>query len=151
MDDSELAVLLVTEAAGVAVEMRAGGISAEQKTTTADLVTAADRAAEERIQAILRAERPGDGLTGEEGTSWASGTGRGWVVDPIDGASCQPAGLRSLDGLPPRLLLRADQPCPIKAGHHRPASDRRRARRRVPPLLRDVHELSRLTSPGRPS
>lgn len=85
MDDAELARTLVTEAARIAVSMRVEGISAQHKTSTADLVTAADRAAEARIQELLRIGRPGDGLTGEEGARWASRTGRRWVADPIDG------------------------------------------------------------------
>lgn len=50
-----------------------------------DLVSRADTAAEAAIVEILAAERPGDGILGEEGAS-ATGTGaRRWVVDGIDG------------------------------------------------------------------
>lgn len=50
-----------------------------------DPVTVADRAAEQAIRAILAAERPDDGIIGEEfGTSEGS-SGLTWVLDPIDG------------------------------------------------------------------
>ncbi|WP_158893794.1 histidinol-phosphatase [Amycolatopsis anabasis] len=48
-------------------------------------VTDADTAVEDAIRAVLAAERPGDGVAGEERGGSASGTGRTWVVDPIDG------------------------------------------------------------------
>jgi len=47
-------------------------------------VTEADRAVEEAIRARLAAERPGDGIVGEEFGSTGSGRRR-WIVDPIDG------------------------------------------------------------------
>ena len=50
-----------------------------------DPVTAADRAAEQAIRDILAAERPDDGIVGEEyGTQQGSSALR-WVIDPIDG------------------------------------------------------------------
>lgn len=50
-------------------------------------VSDADTAVEREIRALLAAERPGDGLLGEEyGEQPAAGPdGRRWVVDPIDG------------------------------------------------------------------
>src|SRR4051794_17067519 len=51
------------------------------------MVSDADRAAEEAISALLRAERPDDGLLGEEGLSDAGSSGRRWVVDPLDGTT----------------------------------------------------------------
>jgi myo-inositol-1(or 4)-monophosphatase len=49
-----------------------------------DPVTEVDRAAENAIAAVLAAERPGDGVIGEEGTNRRGG-GRVWYVDPLDG------------------------------------------------------------------
>jgi histidinol-phosphatase len=48
-------------------------------------VTDADTAVEDAIRALLAAERPSDGIAGEErgGSGWS--TGRTWVLDPIDG------------------------------------------------------------------
>jgi myo-inositol-1(or 4)-monophosphatase len=51
------------------------------------MVSDADRAAEEAISGLLRAERPDDGLLGEEGLSAGGSSGRRWVVDPLDGTT----------------------------------------------------------------
>jgi myo-inositol-1(or 4)-monophosphatase len=51
------------------------------------MVSDADRAAEEAISRILRAERPDDGLLGEEGLQASGSSGRRWVVDPLDGTT----------------------------------------------------------------
>jgi myo-inositol-1(or 4)-monophosphatase len=55
------------------------------KSSETDPVSDADRAAEELIAAALAAERPDDGLLAEEGSHADSGSGRRWVVDPLDG------------------------------------------------------------------
>lgn len=51
------------------------------------MVSEADRDAEAEIASLLRAERPDDGLVGEEGSSVAGSSGRRWVVDPLDGTT----------------------------------------------------------------
>jgi histidinol-phosphatase len=48
-------------------------------------VTEADRAVEEALRAALAAERPDDQVLGEEFGGRAPGSGRQWVIDPIDG------------------------------------------------------------------
>jgi histidinol-phosphatase len=48
-------------------------------------VTDADRASETTIRAILERERPADDVLGEEYGATGDGTGRRWVIDPIDG------------------------------------------------------------------
>ncbi|MFE3639171.1 inositol monophosphatase family protein [Streptomyces sp. NPDC059168] len=51
-----------------------------------DFATAADLAAEKAILDVLRAARPGDAVTGEEGgSSGAAGAPRRWLVDPLCG------------------------------------------------------------------
>jgi len=50
-----------------------------------DPVTAADRAAEDAIRAILDVERPEDAILGEERGNRAGTSGLTWVIDPIDG------------------------------------------------------------------
>ena len=51
-----------------------------------DLVSDADRAAEQAIARVLARRRPSDGVLGEEGTANRDGTtGLRWVVDPLDG------------------------------------------------------------------
>jgi myo-inositol-1(or 4)-monophosphatase len=59
----------------------------DSKSSATDMVSDADRAAEEAISALLRAERPDDGLLGEEGLSAPGSSGRRWVVDPLDGTT----------------------------------------------------------------
>lgn len=60
---------------------------AATKSSATDLVTRHDQAAERYIRERLAAERPGDGLLGEEGSSIESATGVRWIVDPIDGTT----------------------------------------------------------------
>jgi myo-inositol-1(or 4)-monophosphatase len=71
------------------------------------MVSDADREAEETISRLLRAERPDDGLLGEEGLDAAGSSGRRWVVDPLDGTTnylyrfpawCVSVGLEDADG-----------------------------------------------------
>ncbi|MRK01957.1 inositol monophosphatase [Aeromicrobium sp. S22] len=85
MDDLELATALVSEAGALAALMRADGLSAEQKTSVSDVVTAADRAAEDLVTSTLERLRPADGLLGEEGAQHDGTSGRRWVIDPVDG------------------------------------------------------------------
>src|SRR3990167_4214212 len=58
-----------------------------------DPVTEADRAAELAMRALVAAERPGDGVTGEEFPEPPSTTGYRWYFDPIDGTRAFVAGL----------------------------------------------------------
>jgi myo-inositol-1(or 4)-monophosphatase len=51
------------------------------------MVSDADRAAERSITETLRAERPDDGVLGEEGAAVAAHSGRRWLVDPLDGTT----------------------------------------------------------------
>jgi inositol-phosphate phosphatase / L-galactose 1-phosphate phosphatase / histidinol-phosphatase len=55
-------------------------------------VTLADRAAEAAIRAVLEAERPSDGIIGEEYGTIREGASRQWVLDPIDGTRSFVAG-----------------------------------------------------------
>ncbi|ABC64853.1 histidinol-phosphatase [Erythrobacter litoralis] len=55
-------------------------------------VTEADRAAEESMRRILKAEYPQDGVIGEEFGSEQGRSGRQWVLDPIDGTISFMAG-----------------------------------------------------------
>jgi myo-inositol-1(or 4)-monophosphatase len=82
----DLAREVAEEAAELVRGRRAAGVEvADTKSSPVDVVTEADRAAEELIHARLSAVRPGDGFLGEEGGSAESTTGVTWVVDPIDG------------------------------------------------------------------
>ncbi|MEX0427669.1 inositol monophosphatase [Nocardioides sp. DS6] len=84
-DDVRLAGALVRDAGRLALEMRRGGIAAEQKSSVSDLVTAADRAAERLVVDRLGRERPDDAVLGEEGAAREGASGRRWVIDPVDG------------------------------------------------------------------
>ena len=56
-------------------------------------VTDADKATEKCIRQILEAERPEDGILGEEFGADISGKKRYWVIDPIDGTKSFLRGL----------------------------------------------------------
>ena len=55
-------------------------------------VTKADRGAEEAMRKLIEAERPEDGIIGEEYGRTNEGAGRQWVLDPIDGTQSFVAG-----------------------------------------------------------
>jgi myo-inositol-1(or 4)-monophosphatase len=57
----------------------------DYKSSLTDPVSDADRDAETLIVGLLRGERPGDGVLGEEGAGAAGASGLEWVVDPLDG------------------------------------------------------------------
>lgn len=83
IDDLDLARAAARAASEAALRLRGGLLSPERKGSATDLVTAADRAAEGAVVELLQAERPRDGILGEEGTL-ISGP-RQWLVDGIDG------------------------------------------------------------------
>jgi myo-inositol-1(or 4)-monophosphatase len=68
----------------------------ESKTSVTDPVSDADREAERTIRDLLTAERPDDGLVGEEGSRVEGAhSGRHWIVDPLDGTVNFLYGLRT--------------------------------------------------------
>ncbi|HEY1837862.1 MAG TPA: histidinol-phosphatase [Rhizomicrobium sp.] len=50
-----------------------------------DPVTEADKSAEDAMRKLIRAERPSDGILGEERGHELGTSGRTWILDPIDG------------------------------------------------------------------
>ena len=84
LSDRELAERAVRAGGEQALALAGGDLDVRAKSSPADLVSAADRASEDAIVAILRAERPDDAVTGEEGASVA-GSSRRWLVDGLDG------------------------------------------------------------------
>ncbi|MCC9175542.1 inositol monophosphatase family protein [Arthrobacter sp. zg-Y179] len=84
-EDFDLAAELVREAGQLALRMRSEGLTASEKTSVSDVVTAADREAEALVVNRLRQLRPDDGIVGEEGASHQGASGRSWVIDPVDG------------------------------------------------------------------
>lgn len=90
VDDQRLARDIVYNAGRLAWRLREGkqargGLATEYKTSVSDVVTEADRAAEQFVAEVLELLRPDDGVVGEEGASRPSKSGRVWVIDPVDG------------------------------------------------------------------
>lgn len=82
----------LAEAAGEAIRpLFRGDWDAEEKEDHS-AVTQADRAAEAAMRQILEAERPEDGIIGEEYGTVREGAGLQWVLDPIDGTQSFVAG-----------------------------------------------------------
>jgi myo-inositol-1(or 4)-monophosphatase len=84
VDDLDVAMLAAREAAAVVEGLFGTGMGAEMKGAV-DPVTAADRAAEAAILAVLRRHRPADDILAEESGAAGEGGGRRWIVDPLDG------------------------------------------------------------------
>lgn len=84
--DTDLALAMrLAEAAGQAIRPHfRTGFDTERKGDSTP-VTIADRAAEEAMRRILKAERPRDAIIGEEFGTEEGTSGRTWVLDPIDG------------------------------------------------------------------
>lgn len=82
----DIAVTVAKRAATLARQRREDGVQiAASKSSVSDIVTRADREAEELIRGVLAAARPADGFFGEESGGDAGTSGLTWVVDPIDG------------------------------------------------------------------
>ncbi|WFL78803.1 histidinol-phosphatase [Altererythrobacter arenosus] len=91
LPDVELANRLA-DAAGHAIRPLFRGDWSQEKKGDMTFVTEADRAAEAAMRAIIEAERPNDGIVGEEYGTRNEGAGRQWVLDPIDGTTSFIAG-----------------------------------------------------------
>jgi myo-inositol-1(or 4)-monophosphatase len=84
----DLALALATEAGQLVQELRAVAVTGgETKSSHTDLVTEADRAAEQAIIGGILAARPRDAILGEETTARPGTSGVRWVIDPIDGTT----------------------------------------------------------------
>jgi myo-inositol-1(or 4)-monophosphatase len=84
--DREVAERAARAGAAAALGVKGDELEVQRKSSAADLVSAADRASEAAIVALLAAERPGDAITGEEGASARpAGARRRWLVDGLDG------------------------------------------------------------------
>ena len=59
----------------------------DTKSTATDMVSDADREAEELLVRLLSERRPDDGILGEEGAGREGTSGLRWVVDPLDGTT----------------------------------------------------------------
>ena len=90
-DDIALATRLADAARAAILPYWRADFALEDK-DDASPVTAADRAAEAAMRAMIEAAHPGDGIIGEEYGSVREGAGRQWVLDPIDGTTSFVAG-----------------------------------------------------------
>jgi len=68
-------------------------------------VTQADKAAERLLRELIEASFPQDGIQGEEEAARIGTSGRGWVIDPIDGTKAFTRGV----GTYSNLLYLADE------------------------------------------
>ena len=85
-NDIALAHRLADAARAAILPYYRSGVASEAK-GDATPVTLADRAAEEAMRRILKAEVPRDTVIGEEFGTEAGSSGRTWVLDPIDGTT----------------------------------------------------------------
>ena len=83
-NDIALAHRLADAAAAAVRPYFRSGLAADRK-SDATPVTEADRAAEEAMRRLLKAEAPRDTVIGEEFAATNGTSGRSWVLDPIDG------------------------------------------------------------------
>ena len=82
----------LADAAGEAIRPLFRGDWSQERKSDSSPVTEVDRAAEAAMRAVLEAERPDDGIVGEEYGTRNEGAARQWVLDPIDGTISFMAG-----------------------------------------------------------
>jgi len=91
--DQDIALALrLADAAAEAIRPHFRSGLASVRKDDATPVTLADRAAEEAMRRILKAEVPRDAVHGEELGATTGDSGRTWVLDPIDGTTAFLAG-----------------------------------------------------------
>lgn len=85
----DLAAAVAEEAGQLLLEALDGARTVDTKSTSTDMVTEMDRAAEALVVSRIRAQRPDDAILGEEGTDRAATAGSRvrWVIDPLDGTT----------------------------------------------------------------
>jgi histidinol phosphatase-like enzyme (inositol monophosphatase family) len=93
MTDDDIALALrLADAAGEAIRPYFRARFEIEIKSDASPVTAADRASEAAMRRIVEAERPTDGIVGEEYGRVRESASRVWVFDPIDGTRAFVAG-----------------------------------------------------------
>ena len=91
-EDDILLAAHLADKAGEAIRPLFRGEWDSERKADRTYVTEADRAAEAAMRAVLEAERPDDGIIGEEYGTRNEGAERQWVLDPIDGTQSFMAG-----------------------------------------------------------
>lgn len=93
MRDADIALAhALADAAGAAIRPYFRAAFALERKADASPVTAADRAAEAAMRALLESHAPADGIVGEEYGAEREDAARVWVLDPIDGTRSFVAG-----------------------------------------------------------
>ncbi|MEP3422741.1 MAG: histidinol-phosphatase [Erythrobacter sp.] len=93
MTKSDLALAnALADAAGHAIRPMFRGTWEQERKADNSPVTEADRAAEAAMRALIEEHCPDDGIIGEEYGTRNEGSGRQWVLDPIDGTVSFMAG-----------------------------------------------------------
>ena len=77
----------IARAAGAVLLKHFGALERVEKKGARDLVTAADREAEELIIARIRERFPDDGILAEETANDETRAPRMWIIDPLDGTT----------------------------------------------------------------
>ena len=77
--------LRVGKKAAELLSARPETLEVSTKSSDVDIVTQMDKASETLIVTSILAERPHDGIIGEEGADRKSTSGITWVIDPLDG------------------------------------------------------------------
>jgi len=77
--------LRVGKKAAELLSARPETLEVSTKSSDVDIVTQMDKASETLIVSSILAERPHDGIIGEEGADRKSTSGITWVIDPLDG------------------------------------------------------------------
>ena len=77
--------LRVGKKAAELLSARPDVLEVSTKSSDVDIVTQMDKASEALIVSSILAERPNDGMIGEEGAERESTSGITWVIDPLDG------------------------------------------------------------------
>lgn len=80
-----VAVESATAAGEVLLRYDGRALGVSSKSSPADIVTAADLAAEEAVRGVIRRRRGGDAILGEERGEERGGGSVRWIVDPLDG------------------------------------------------------------------
>lgn len=92
LSDDIALIAALADAAGAAIRPYWRAEFGLESKGDATPVTLADRAAEAAIRKLLAAERPRDGIIGEEYGDERADAARVWVIDPIDGTTSFVAG-----------------------------------------------------------
>ena len=85
IDDLLHLALRIAKQAGELLLDRPASWELSIKSTAIDIATQMDLASEKFIVDAILAERPDDGIIGEEGAARESKSGITWVIDPVDG------------------------------------------------------------------